>query len=158
VSGSIELSLFDFIDDFADEVQDESIDRDDTVEKSSPIISFCETFFDQFFAALGHNISGFNDDAKRDASELAERLRLRADTKPMRVVIALFEEFCEMYDDVLGSYGSGSITYDEFHADYMTRLLKRANQWANAKGLDALAERITAARTVYDTAIKAKRW
>ena len=45
--------LFDFVDEFAAEVQAGKITELDTVEESSPILAFCESFFDQLFAAQG---------------------------------------------------------------------------------------------------------
>jgi hypothetical protein len=74
----------------------------------------CESFFEQFFATLNHEISGlFDYTAKEEAAELAIRLGLKneRETKHTRTVIALFELFCDMYADVEGGlYGLTGLT------------------------------------------------
>jgi hypothetical protein len=159
VTPPIEPSLFDFVEEFAAEVENGKVARLDTVEESAAIIVFCQTFFLQFFAALGHDIDAFDQAAKHEASEIVERLRLKEGTGHWRALIALFESLCDMYADVLGgTYGSGSITYQKFHVDYMRRLLSGAEDWAEIEGLDELAGRISAVSDVYGKAMKAKRW
>jgi hypothetical protein len=161
VSAPIALSLFDFVDEFAAEVKIGSIEGLDPVEEdSSLLIDFCETFFVQFFGPLGCNIRSFDAVSKRQASELVERLRLQeGDTQHTRVIITLFESFCDMYEDIAdGSYGSWSVTYEEFHTDYMSRLLEGAQEWANVEGFKELADRITDACYAYNVTITAKGW
>ena len=161
MSAPIELSLFDFVDEFAAEVEIGSVEGQHTLEEDSPLlIDFCEAFFDQFFAALGYNISSFHPASKRQASELVERLRLKeGDTQHTRMIITLFESFCDMYEDIAdGSYGSWSVTYAEFHADYMLRLLEGAQEWAATEGFKELVDRITDACNAYNVAITAKGW
>lgn len=160
MSTPIDLRLFDFIEEFAAEVQKGSVDLGETVEKNSLIVTFCESFFEQFFAALDYEISGlFDYTAKEEAAELVVRLRLEKGTEHTRAVIALFEFFCDMYADVEGGlYGNGPVSYRRFYTDYMKRLLRRAREWAKTEGVDELAERIAYVSTIYDRAMKSQRW
>lgn len=160
MSAPIELSLFDFVDEFAAEVEMGNFEGWDTVEEDSLLMTFCESFFDQFFAALGYNISGFDSKDKRKASELVERLRVaKEDMKHTRAIIALYESFCDMHDDIVeSSYGSRAVTYEEFHTDYVSRLLMQAQEWAEAEGFEELADRITNACTRYDAVVITEGW
>jgi hypothetical protein len=162
VNKPIDLSLFDFIEEFATEVQEGNVDLGETVATSSPIVTFCESFFEQFFAAMDYEISGlFDYTAKEEAAELALRLRHENEegTLHTRAVIALFESFCDMYDDAEGGlYGYGPVSYRKFYTDYMKRLLRRAHEWAETEGIDELAERIAYVGSIYDRAMKSQRW
>jgi hypothetical protein len=160
VSPRIEASLFDFIDELADGVRGGRLDREDLLEQDSAAMTFCEGFFDQFFATLGHNIRGFGVRAKRDASALVEQLRQtdESSSKQVRVLIAMYEAFCDMSDDIKGSYGDLSITYEAFHGNYLLRLLPKARDWAESVGDVALAERIVSACDNYTAAIEASEW
>jgi hypothetical protein len=164
MSSRLSPDLFKFVHDFAKEVADGKITKFETVEESSPIIAFCESFFEQFFGdELDTQITVFDHDAKRAAAEEAERLKLRGgnadDTKDARRLIALFEKFCDLYADVVGgTYGAGSITYRRFHADYMRRLLRAALAWARERKRRDLVAAIESASSAYDAALQGRGW
>lgn len=130
------------------------------MEESSPIIVFCESFFEQFFGnVLEAPITGFDQLSKGVAAEQAERLRQREDTKEARRLVALFEKFCDLHADVLGgTYGAGSITYQRFHSEYMRRLLKATFEWACAESVNGLADVVEASIATYENAMVAKGW
>jgi hypothetical protein len=157
----IELSLFDFVDDFARQITGGHPKPSEVVEQSAGIVVFCESFFDQLFAqVLDCPITGFDPTSKRKASRLAAGLAGPLAGSPnLRALVALFEGFCDMYLDVIkGSYGSSEITYLRFHDNYMQRLLKRALAWAKEAPYDDLAARIESAQQGYSAAIGAMRW
>jgi hypothetical protein len=155
----IEPTLFDFVEVFAGEVEAGGITGAGTVDESSAIIEFCESFFDQFFANVLHiQILGFGATSKNLASRAAVERRDAAALKSVRSLIALFERFCDLHGEVLGGdYGSAKITYRKFHADYMRKLLERAERWAGETD-EPLAVRIRAAREHYDRAMRSQGW
>jgi hypothetical protein len=161
VSSQLDPALFAFVRDFAADVETGTVGKLETVEASSPIIMFCESFFEQFMGdVLGSPITGFDQESKRTAAGIAERLKLDApgDTATRRV-LALFERFCDVHADVVGgTYGAGSITYQRFHADYMRRLLEAAEKWAEASEQTELKDAIASARAAYDAALRAQGW
>jgi len=75
MSGSIEPSLFNYMDEFSATIESGKIDRHDEFDPEGDIFTFCESFFEQFFGGLGCRISGFGRRAREDATELVERLR-----------------------------------------------------------------------------------
>jgi hypothetical protein len=160
VGSQLNPALFDFVHDFADDVSNDKVDRLTTVEESSPIIAFCETFFEQFLGdELGAAITGFDQDSKRIAAREAERLKQEDRAKEARQLLALFEKFCDLHADVVGgTYGAGSINYQRFHADYMRRLLGAAEAWATAENRPELTSAIASARQAYEGALGAKGW
>jgi hypothetical protein len=161
VSSQLDPRLFGFVHDFAGDVEKGTVGKLDTVEASSPIIVFCESFFEQFMGdVLGSPITGFDQESKRAAAGIAERLKVDAPgEKATRRVLALFERFCDVHADVVGgTYGAGSITYQRFQADYMRRLLEAAEGWAEVSGQTALRDAIAAARAAYDKALRAQGW
>lgn len=160
MSAEIEPSLFDFVDEFADQIKEGELGSLDTLAANSGIITFCESFFVQFFAnVLGQEIEGFDPVAKRAAAGIVVDLQGDKTKAPDRALISLFEKFCDMYADVLaGAYGAADITYMSFHQQYMRRLLQRAGEWAKAHGHDDLGQRIEQSRKRYDEAVKSRKW
>jgi hypothetical protein len=158
----ISLELFDFIDDFARAVRAGNPRPSAAVTEGAEIVVFCESFFDQLFAnVLKRPIEGFTSSSQKIAARLAEAMHKQEPPplKELRALIALFEGFCEMHEElILGSYAAGQISYGEFHNKYMCELLALAGDWASAAGKRELAERIETALTVYDEATGAKRW
>lgn len=101
MTSPIEPSLFDFVETFAGEVADGSVTGTGTVEESSAIIDFCESFFDQFFANVVRvPILGFGPTSKALAARAAVDLRDDEMAKPVRSLIALFEKFCDLHGGV----------------------------------------------------------
>src|SRR5438067_914123 len=63
----IKPALFDFVDEFSERVRQGSVDRMQLVDPSDPIITFCESFFEQFFAhVLATQIFGIDLDKTND--------------------------------------------------------------------------------------------
>lgn len=156
MSNSIELSLFDFIDELADDVSNGTLDWQESIDGSSASVLFCESFFDQFFATLGHDISGFTHRAKVRASKLALRLRQndKSSTTHTRKIIVMYEEFCDMYDDISGGYGHETpTTYEDFHMNYLSRLLRITKEWADSRDYNELADRISDAQETLNRAM-----
>ena len=157
----IELSLFDFVDEFARGLEGGVPEGSDSVVDNSTVVMFCESFFDQLFASVLHcPITGFDTRSKHKAARLAEKSRTATPlSQELRKLVSLFESFCDMYQDVIkGSYGAGEITYSKFHQKYMSRLLERAELWAGQEGYSDLQTRIAAARTRYDEAVEGMLW
>ena len=103
---------------------------------------------------------GFGRREKRAAGELAERLRVANEprSKHVRAIIVLYEEFCDMHEDIQGSYGEDHVTFQAFHVDYIPRLLFRTEEWATSESHEDLASRVLGARDGYVTAIEASGW
>jgi hypothetical protein len=160
MSSPIEPSLFDFVDEFAEQVEQGELTPIDTLAASSRIVTFCESFFVQFFAnELSHEIDGFDPVAKRAAAGIAVDFSDDDEKRPVRALVSLFEKFCDMYADVLGgAYGAAQITHERFHRQYMSRLLRRAEDWAKADGHEELQQRITKSRRAYEAAVKSRKW
>jgi hypothetical protein len=144
----IELTLFDFIDEVVHDIEQGVLEGESRVESGSTILVFCQGFFDQFFAALGENITGFRAKAKRDAAAFVERLRSRTEPamEQARKIIVAFEEFCDLAKDVLGDYTDTSITFERV-ADFVRRLLRSTQHWAELSDKAALAARAGLAHT-----------
>ncbi|MDZ5662351.1 hypothetical protein SFC79_11300 [Nocardioides sp. S-58] len=162
MTSGVSASLFDFIDELADGIRQEVLDREDLVEQDSTAMTFCESFFDQFFGAIGVKITGFGRPEKELAGTHVEILRLDSgrDTSHVRLLIALYEGFCDMYDDLQSDYGAEvvALTYEIFHTDYLTELLEAAQSWAEVEGPESLADRIRNARAEYHDAIENSAW
>jgi hypothetical protein len=160
MNSPIELRLFDFVDEFAREVDTGTREPGEELPKGAQIVVFCQSFFDQLFAkVLKHPITGLDPESKRKAARLAEELKVKGVSPELRRLIVLFEGFCDLYAEVVdGSYGAETITYRQFHEKYMVRLLDRAWTWAVHASYPDLAERIDQARTTYKHAIEAKNW
>jgi hypothetical protein len=161
VNSPIALTLFDFCEEFAGEVRAGKPQPSMAVTEDARIVVFCASFFDQLFAhVLERPIEGFTPESKRAAARLAEELKKDpGQPDELRSLIPLFEKFCDMYSELIGgSYGAGEITYKQFHEKYVSRLLARAQAWAEkAKYLD-LGARIHAALEAYEGAIRTMKW
>ncbi|MGN6372325.1 MAG: hypothetical protein ACTHM1_04960 [Solirubrobacteraceae bacterium] len=158
---SIALELFDFVDEFAHEVDEGTITADQTVAVDDTMVIFSESFFDQFFAnVLKRPIEQFSAASKRDAGRLADELRNEAAaTGELRALIALFEGFCDMYGELInGSYGAGDITYADFYRSYLEPLLEDAEAWAEQAQDPELLARLQAASQAQHDAVSAAKW
>jgi hypothetical protein len=92
---SIALELFDRIEEYADELQEEADDKEPTLGSGTSIIVFCENFFAQFFRSfLGTRISGITYRSKMVAAR--QRRSLSAEKhQATRQLIAQFENLCD---------------------------------------------------------------
>lgn len=75
-------------------------------------------------------------------------------------MLVLFEDFCDVYIDILGAgYGGGSkTTMESFHTKSLPRLLDRLAEWALARGHSDLHERVRRAEEAYTAAMRAITW
>lgn len=150
----IAIAVFDFVDEVADELN--GPDRDDNAELKSDDLSvtFLESFFEQFFGALGKRISGTSRRAKRQAVEIAERLRESEDStdRSIRRLVVSFEELCDLMADAQGNYGGSAVTRDQIYP-ILTRTLDRAGEWLQSVNEEALAQRCSQAEEVFRAAL-----
>lgn len=121
----ISLSLFDSIDEYAALLESGNAFVRKVVPETSPVVSFCENAFAQFFQNVVEvEITGFDE---KDQKRCARLRRAKRDLpQQMRALMALFEQFCEVIEDVLGAgYGGQATVLEEFHTVYVLRLLDR---------------------------------
>jgi hypothetical protein len=162
VPASIEPGLFEFVDEFAKQVQGGEFKPDDKLDANFRIMVFCENFFGQFFAnALKTEMEGFDQSAKRKAAGVAlDRQSEKGErARATRALIAMFERFCDLYADALGGeYAEAAITLRYFHQEYLYKLLRRAEEWAKAWGDEALSKRIGESLERYTEAVGSQKW
>jgi plasmid maintenance system killer protein len=155
----ISPALFDSIDTYIDLLDRGEAIANNVVPETSPVISFSQNAFAQFFQNEVHaEINGFDSKAKRKAARLrrTDKSRLSAEA---RSLIALFEQFCDVYEDVLGAgYGGQESVLEEFHSRHVHRLLKRIAALAKANKDEELQHRADASLEAFDGAVKAYDW
>jgi hypothetical protein len=149
----VALSLFDLVERYAKQIEDGKIDVKNPLKRTTPIIEFCRTFYQQFFEhELGLEIKGVDQSAKAKAIELRHAFDDQA--APVPRLIAWFEELCDIWIDVLGfSYAGSASEFRRFHNTYVVRLLERIETWARAADYAELLERTKTARAVYGRAV-----
>src|SRR5437899_2603709 len=101
VTRKVELSVFDLLDAFIVELSRGGLTPEDTISDTSEIIQFFKTFFSQFLRAeVKYKVKSFSPQ-----EALAIRnMRLKLDPQsqqPVRDVLAQFEEFTDIYPDVV---------------------------------------------------------
>jgi YesN/AraC family two-component response regulator len=138
----IEPELFDLLDDYVGLLDDGEAIVDDVVPATSSLILFTESAFSQFFDnELGVAIEGFDDRAKKKA--VAARAEGKGQlSHQARLIISVFLNFCDEYDDVKSaSYGGQGEILEQFHARRVIRLVQRVRGLAKVNGEDELEER-----------------
>lgn len=155
---SVSESLFDIVDEYAKDIRDGKAVPKRSLSRSSKLLLFCESFFEQFFRGeFDLRIQAFDQEEKRKAV----RLRLQDDrpSPEARRLIALFERLCDEYPDFVGAgYGGSPSAWKRFHRQHVPRLLERAHSWATTKGSSTLSDRISASRRGYDGALAGADW
>jgi hypothetical protein len=152
---SMSSELFDFVDEISSKIKDDSFKPWKDVGLEDEGITFCESFFDQFLAILGCNISGFGTRARKTVGNLIETLRAQSETDSMwkRAVLVHFEGFCDIQDKIRGSgYGGESYEGNEF-LEYLEGLLAAAQDWADHEGDQEIQNRVSSARQVLEDAM-----
>ena len=130
----IQPSLFDLVSSYADDIAAGAVDASRPLLKTTPIIVFCENFYLQFFESLGRPIVSVDDTSKRAAVELATELERQEGSRETVSLVQWFEEFCDLYPDVLAmGYGGSRVVFASFHTRYVPRLLDRADAWSRAR-------------------------
>lgn len=151
-------TLFDLLDQYVAELPSLNISKKRRLTANSKLLTFCQNFFNQFFDnCLDHQITGFSAISKRSVVRL--RLRRKAElSREMRSLMTLYEEFCDLYVDLIGAgYGGGTkSTVEAVHTKFLPRLLERARQIPSVQ--EALLERIRQTETGYLAAIGTLSW
>jgi hypothetical protein len=155
----ISPTLFDSIDEYVELLRSGEAFSSNVVPVTSPVISFSENAFVQFFEnEVGSEIKGFDLKYKQRAARV--RYSKKADlSKQAIALIALFEQFCDVHPDVLGAgYGGQRSVLEAFHCKYVTRLLQRIRALAGVKRDGALRSRADSAMTSFGDAIARIDW
>lgn len=155
----ISPTLFDSIDEYVKLLNSGEAFSSNVVPETSPVISFSENAFLQFFEnEIGSEIKGFEFKYKQRAARLRYS-RKDGLSKQALALIVLFEQFCDIHLDVLGAgYGGQRSVLEAFHCKYVTRLIERIRALAGVKRDGALRSRADAALTSFTTAIDAIDW
>jgi hypothetical protein len=156
----ISPELFESIHEYAELLEvGEAFSEKNVVPETSPVISFTENAFAQFFEnEVGSEITGFDDKFKKRATRV--RYRKKADLSRQALsIITLFEQFCDIHEDVIaGGYGGASAVLEEFHTKYVSRLLERIRALAGAKNDAQLRESADTAPAQYENALETVTW
>jgi hypothetical protein len=137
----------------------EAFSQKNVVPETSPIITFTENAFAQFFEnEVGSEITGFDERFKKRAARI--RYRKKADlSKQAIAMIVLFEQFCDVHEDVIaGGYGGASAVLEEFHTKYVSRLLERIRALAGTKKDNELRESADLAFSKFEGALETVEW
>jgi len=149
-------SLFGLITTYVDQINKGKVSVKSPLKRTTPIVEFCRTFFQQFFEnELGHEITSIDQQAKFEATHLRHDLDNNPETKALELLIGWFEELCDIWPDVLGfSYGGSATEFRNFHTIYVPRLLERLIVWAKARGFDEIVASAEEALRLYEPAVK----
>jgi hypothetical protein len=152
-------ALFDSIDEYVLQLESGSAVSGSVVPETSPVLSFTENAFAQFFEnEVASEIVGFDEKSKRQAARL-RRTRKDELIPEVRRLISLYEQFCDVHDDVLGAgYGGQDSVLEEFHSKLVVRLLKRIGELAAVKKDDELGTRADSALEAFTQAIDGYDW
>jgi hypothetical protein len=121
--------LFDSLVEYAGKVESDK-------EISSAPTNFCDNFYAQFFQnRMKREITGFGNAAK----ESAVKLRITVEGKEGKeivLLIALFERYCDLRDDVFSEeYGGGDGDSLPELQDYLQNLLGAITAWSRLEQL-----------------------
>lgn len=156
----ISPELFESVDEYAELLESgEAFSEKNVVPETSPIISFTENAFAQFFEnEVGSEISGFNDKFKKRAARARYRKKAELSKQALSLIV-LFEQFCDIHDDVIaGGYGGASTFLEEFHTKYVSRLLERVRALAGAKKDTELRDAADTTLAQYENALETVTW
>jgi hypothetical protein len=116
---------------------------------------FCQEFFQQFFESqVGLEITTIDAAAKRSA--IRSRLRLGDDksTLPVRRIILMFQDLCDLWPDISQDiYWTSESPLGQFHRNFMPRLLRRIVEWAESIGDEEITARASAAEQSFASAV-----
>jgi hypothetical protein len=120
------LSVFDFIDDYVQELGElEQLPSELDVEE--PLVQFATQFFSQFFdETLGHQILAIN---ATQAVELAVVAKL-AQEPSLDLIVAAFRSYCQNYDTILGEHYDRGGERTAFQREFIPDLLQQIQKWA----------------------------
>lgn len=152
-------ALFDSIDEYVEQLNSGTALSDKVVPETSPLLTFTENAFAQFFQnEVGTEITGFDFKAKRRAARLRYSRKDRL-SKEARSLISLFEQFCDVHEDVLGAgYGGQASVLEDFHRKLVVRLLERLQALAGGNHDRELRARAASALGSFEQAVEAYDW
>lgn len=144
-------TLFANVKTYARSLEDGTVDLGRALSDTTPILVFCQNFFAQFFEnVLGHPLTSIDEDMKEEAATVRLSWSQAEAEAPTRLLIALFEELCDEWPEVLGlSYGTLREDMLEFHGDYLPNLLEAIADWSATIHDDALQREAREARSAY---------
>lgn len=137
----VEPTLFDLLDEYSASIKAGKVRAGRSVRRSSRVVTFLQSFFEQLFAScFDTQLEAFDDESKRLSVELRHEHNVEPSLRP---IISAFEEACDMYPDIIGSsYGGGSTaSFRRFHKRYLPKLLRSVQRWARPAGQEELADR-----------------
>lgn len=152
-------ALFDLLDTYVEQLKSGTALSGKVVPQTSPVITFSENAFAQFFEnEVGSEITGF--DIKDKQRAVRARYAKKNDLRKQSVaLISLFEQFCDVHEDVLGAgYGGQASVLEEFHRKLVVRLLERLEALAASNGDSILRTRIEASRGNFEAAVRDYDW
>lgn len=129
-----------------------------TPVSTSPMLAFAENAFAQFFQnQVGKEIKGFDEKSKKRATR---QRAARTDLSPQsRSLIVLYQQFCDIYEDIQSaSYGGQATVLEEFHTKLMVRLIERIRALAGSKHDNDLRDRADQAFDAFAPAVNAYDW
>jgi len=151
--------LFDSIDEYVEQLKSGTALSGKVVPATSPLLTFTENAFAQFFQnEVGTEITGFDFKAKLGAARLRYSNTSRL-SKQARSLISLFEQFCDVHEDVLGAgYGGQASVLEDFHRRLVVRLLERLQALAGVKHDSELRTRAESALGNFEHAVADYDW
>ncbi len=156
---SVSPALFDVIAEYVEQLKSGTALSGKVVPQTSPIITFTENAFAQIFEnEVGTEITAFDFKAKQRATAL--RYAKKADlSKEVVALISLYEQFCDVREDVLGAgYGGQASVLEDFHCKLVVRLLKRLRALAKARKDSVLLAKVAAALTSFEQTVNSYDW
>ena len=152
----VEPRLFLLIERYANALSGGEVRPEDRL--APQVVAFCVNFFQQFLQnEVGLEITGIDDQSKVAAIRRRLELGQDASTLPIRRLIVMFQDLCDMWPDIVegGSYDVPESPFAQFHKVYMPRLLKRIEDWARAREYSDIANSAeTAAQTFNEASSK----
>jgi hypothetical protein len=152
-------ALFDSIDEYVEQLESGTAFSGKVVPQTSPLLTFTENAFAQFFQnEVGSEIAGFDFKDKRRAARLRYSRKDEL-SKQALALISLFEQFCDVHDDVLGAgYGGQASVLEDFHCRLVVRLLERLRALAGVRRDRELRERADSALGIFEPAAAGYDW
>ena len=139
--------LFDILLKYVRQVERGKVDIESPLQEASPLLTFCENFFAQFFQnELKGKITSVDSAAKKQAVKIRRKLKERGGDKEVLLLVTWFEQLCDIYPDIQNLlYVSEPAGFSlEFHHGYIPTLLKRIEDWARKRNYAQIEKRCRA--------------
>jgi hypothetical protein len=150
----INPSLLELVTEYAATISAGEVDVTRPLKNTTPIVVFCENFFLQFFQSFNVSITSIDSTSKQTAVEFELELKRDGGSSETLALITWFEDFCDLYPDVLAmGYGGSRAVFATFHTRNVVRLLDRAEAWARSETLTELEGAVKRAKKAYKAAL-----